>query len=384
MDMEFLDNLSLSPDGKIILATIPAVLWPRRRLHQTIVSGGSAALSAPPGMHSRGIDTCDQPAILDRAGDDLRRLRNIPGAAARMPLLKFAGELSFRAVGIAGVVMNKVLGSRSNGRVGILTYHRTAFHVPGLPKPLHNVTPDRFEKQITSLLERGFVIWPLSRIIEHGAAGQVVPPRTIALTFDDGYETVYTEVFPILKKLGQPATIFICTAFLDDDGPFPFDEWGLTYRNRAPSPTYRSLTTANCLEMADSGLIELGSHTHTHDDFRNRPEDFRREVETSLEILHSRLGQRKNVAFAFPWGKIHNGFAGERLLSAARQTDITCALTTESRLVDPGTDPIGWGRFNVFPWDTGATLAAKLDGWYSWAPKLRRLFRRAVKRGTSA
>lgn len=310
------------------------------------------------------------------------RLRST-GERATMSMVGFASELSFRGIGIAGVLLNKLFGSRSRGRVGILTYHRNAYHVPGLPKPLHNVTPDRFEEQITTLLDRGFVIWPLSRIIEYAAAGRAIAPRTIALTFDDGYETVFTEVFPILRKLEQPATVFVSTAFLDDEGPFPYDDWGIAYENRAPIQTYRMLTTANCLEMVASGLIELGSHTHTHEDFRDRPEDFRRDVETSLDILNLRLGQR-NVAFAYPWGKTHSGFAGGQLLNAAKQTEISCALTTESRLVDPASDPFDWGRFNVFPWDTGATLAAKLDGWYSWAPKLRRGLRRFVKRGTSS
>jgi peptidoglycan/xylan/chitin deacetylase (PgdA/CDA1 family) len=299
-----------------------------------------------------------------------------------MSLAGFASELSFRGVGIAGVLLNKLFGSRSRGQVGILTYHRNAHHVRGLPKPLHNVTPDRFEEQITTLLDRGFVIWPLSRIIEYGAAGRAIAPRTIALTFDDGYETVFTEVFPILKKLGQPATVFVCTDFLDEEGPFPYDDWGIAYANRAPSQTYRMLATADCLEMVESGLIELGSHTHTHEDFRDRPADFRRDVETSLEILRALFGQQ-NVAFAYPWGKTHNGFAGGQLLNAIRKTEVTCALTTESRLVDPASDPFDWGRFNVCSWDTGATLAAKLNGWYSWAPKLRRWLRLSVKRGAS-
>ncbi len=300
-----------------------------------------------------------------------------------MSLQTFLGEMSFRSVSVAGAVMNKMFGRRTKGCVGVLTYHRTAYPIPGLPKPLHNVSPDVFEKQIISLLKRGFVIWPLSRIIEHGAGGQVIPPKTIAITFDDGYETVYTEAFPVLKKLGQPATVFICTAFLDGDCPFPFDDWGMAYRDRAPSSTYRALSTANCQEMVDSGLIELGSHTHTHADFRNRPEEFQRDIETSLDILESKFGQKGKVTFAFPWGTVHNGFAGDMLLSAARETEILCAMTTESRAIEPTADPMGWGRFNVFSWDNGATLAAKLDGWYSWAPKLRLWFRNLIKRGPS-
>jgi hypothetical protein len=68
------------------------------------------------------------------------------------------------------------------------------------------------------------------------------------------------------------------------------------------------------------------------------------------------------------------------LVAAARQTGVLCALTTESVLVDPDSDPFQWGRFNAFPWDTSATLAAKVEGWYSWAPKLRQRIAGAVCR----
>jgi peptidoglycan/xylan/chitin deacetylase (PgdA/CDA1 family) len=169
---------------------------------------------------------------------------------------------------------------------------------------------------------------------------------------------------------------------LDDDGPFPYDDWGKAFRDRAPAQTYRTLSAADCTEMVESGLIELGSHTHSHQDFRGRPAEFLRDVETSLEIMSSRLGQR-NVPFAFPWGRTYSETTGETLLEAVRQTDLTCALTTQCQSVEPGSDPFGWGRYNVFSWDTGATLAAKLDGWYSWAPKLRQRLSRNVKQGVS-
>ena len=77
------------------------------------------------------------------------------------------------------------------------------------------------------------------------------------------------------------------------------------------------------------------------------------------------------VPFAYPFGTVHAGYASANLIAAARSTGVTCGLTTESVLVDIHSDPLCWGRFNVFSWDTSATLAAKLSGWYSWAPRLR-------------
>ena len=75
---------------------------------------------------------------------------------------------------------------------------------------------------------------------------------------------------------------------------------------------------------------------------------------------------------AFPYGSPHAGCASEERAAAARRTGVSCGLTTDCVVVDPRSDPFSWGRFNVFPWDTSATIAAKLAGWYSWAPRLRR------------
>ena len=54
----------------------------------------------------------------------------------------------------------------------------------------------------------------------------------------------------------------------------------------------------------------------------------------------------------------------------ARATGVTCALTTRAALIEPDADPFSWGRFNVYESDTATTLEAKLQGWYSWVPRL--------------
>ena len=114
-------------------------------------------------------------------------------------------------------------------------------------------------------------------------------------------------------------------------------------------------------EMHAGGLIDLGSHTHTHANFRGRPEAFRRDVAESVAVLRSRFGL-DDPMFAFPFG-----IADADLVEAVRRADVVCALTTQSDLVRPGADPFAWGRFGVDETDTAATLAAKLDGWYSLA-----------------
>lgn len=261
-------------------------------------------------------------------------------------------------------------GHANTAPVGILCYHRIAPVVRGVPPPTMNVTPGRFRAQLRGLLARGFCFRPLSDLLDVSTRGGQPPARTVAVTFDDAFESVYHAAWPTLCELKVPATVFQATAFLDAEDPFPFDSWGLAQAGRVPSSAYRSLTTQQCREMIASGIVEVGSHTHTHADFRNRPGEFAADLRRSLEEIRTRFGSDE-VTFAFPFGRRYLGQVGSDLVSAARQVGVRCALTTEATPIRRGDDPFTWGRFNVYDWDTADTLVAKLEGWYDWAPRLQ-------------
>lgn len=292
-----------------------------------------------------------------------------PLASGRRAEPRFGGivlDLGMRTAGRLAVGLDHVLGARSKGLAGILTYHRISPRFPGLPRPLYNVEPERFREQLVGLRRRGYTFWTLRRLLDHH--GEPVPERVVVVTFDDGYQSVHAHAWPVLRQLEIPATVFLCTAFLDSDGALPFDAWGTTHERSLPPVAYRALTTAQCVALAHDGLVELGSHTHTHRDFRSRRSEFAGDLRRSVDLLKDRFGE-VNVPFAFPYGTTHRGFADATFVEEARRTGVTCGLTMDAALVDPMTDPWGWGRFNVFPWDTSATLAGKLSGWYSWAPR---------------
>ena len=309
------------------------------------------------------------------ANAEILRSRARPILDTRFPperprLRTAVNDLGMRTAGRLAMGLHALLGSRADQRAGIVTYHRVAPHVRRVPPPSHNVTPERFREQIEGLLRRNFNVWPLRRIVHNAAEGSEIPPRTIAITFDDGFESLFIHAWPILRELSVPATVFLNTGYLDSSNPFPFDTWGAEWKDCVPPESYRPLTSEQCRELQVGGLIDLGAHTHTHADFRDRPEEFREDLQLSVSILRTRFGLGE-VPFAFPFGSPALGFAGGALMQAARETGVVCGLTTESVLIDLRSDPLQWGRFNVFAWDTSATLAAKLAGWYSWATKLR-------------
>jgi glycosyltransferase involved in cell wall biosynthesis/peptidoglycan/xylan/chitin deacetylase (PgdA/CDA1 family) len=315
-------------------------------------SPGSAALSANGNGAARPRFVEEKPAL--KAG-----LRN----------------LVMRGVGRLGALLRPLGGRRTPGQLGILTYHRVFPAIAGLPPLLHNVEPARMREQLLGLKRRGYRFLSLHEALRASRQGKF-PDRAVVVTFDDGFENVLTRALPILREAEVPATVFVNTGYLDSQAPFPFDAWGMQQHTQAPAEAWRPLTREQCRELQASGLVTLAAHTHTHEDFRGRPEEFRTDAKQSVELVREWFGEEE-VLFAFPYGSPQDGFAGGELRAAIMQTGAACALTTDTLPVAPGSDPFHWGRFNVFSWDTSASLAGKLDGYYSWAPAL---WRRAIGR----
>ena len=274
-----------------------------------------------------------------------------------------------RLAGSTATLLNRVVGSRAGGALGMLVYHRIAPHASGLPGPTMNVQPGTFRTQLEGLVQRGYRVWPLREVLDRAASGDRVPPRSLVITFDDGFEGIYTHAWPVLRALGLPATIFLNTAYLDGE-TFPFDGWGRRWQCQVPPSAVRPLRTDQAVEMHEDGLVDLGAHTHTHLDFRGRPGAFEADLRVNLEQLRDRFGLTR-CSFAFPFGRPHLGFVSAELVAAARRTGVRCGLTTSNELVDLTTDPFWWGRFNAYESDSAAVLDAKLAGWYGWIPRVQ-------------
>lgn len=305
-------------------------------------------------------------SMAEPIGGDLMQAAPIRPLRNRLALKQIIKDRVKRAVVTVGCGLNSILGYRAGNRLGILMYHRVVDPVPGIDPPTWNITPAGFHEQLAGLLARGFQAWPLQRVIEHHDLSKELPPKVFVVTFDDGHESVYTNGWPVLRELGVPATVFLSTAFLDSQKPFPFDDWAGAGSSLAPIETWRPLSSAQCREMMADGLVDLGAHTHTHQDFGDRSLDFRLDLAINVNELQS-LYRGPKPGFTFPFGRVNPG-----LMDAAQNGSVTCALTTFGIPVNACDSPFGWGRFDVEAWDTSQTLAAKLGGWYSWSPKLQR------------
>ncbi len=252
-----------------------------------------------------------------------------------------------------------------SGTFGILMYHRVCPNPRDRFTPTYSVTPERFGKQLDWLLKHDYKAWPLDRLLQARAAGETVDDRIFAVTFDDGYENNYLYALPILEELRVPATVFIATAFLDSNQPYPFDNWIDNPDPIIPSDTWKPMTMDQCRRLSESKYVTLGSHTHTHADFRDNAELIEKDIRLCNAILSHEFGI-DSPAFAYPFGVPEMGFTTHSLGDAAKRAGCSCALEIGNSCVLPDVDIYHWPRFDIASGDTGPSIAGKLDGWSTW------------------
>ena len=304
----------------------------------------------------RLLETTTTPLPADRHAESALAAVVPPSGPRRIGLRQ-------RALSGVATTFSELLGSRATQAFGIVRYHRVTEIMEGIEPPPWNVTPERFGQQLEGLLERGFEAWRLREVLAHASEGRPLPPRVFVITFDGAYESVYLNGFPVLRRLELPATVFLATAYLDSDEPLPGDDWAAAGIGRVPYTAWRALTTAECREMQKSGLIELGAHTHTYGDFRGRPAALASDLRRCRRVLREQFGIERPT-FAFPDGAHEATCCGPELSGIVRESGLLCALSSEPRLVRPGTSPFEWGRFTAEQHDSPGSLAAKLNGWH--------------------
>jgi peptidoglycan/xylan/chitin deacetylase (PgdA/CDA1 family) len=119
-----------------------------------------------------------------------------------------------------------------------------------------------------------------------GAAPQERARHDVVVTFDDGTADFAENALPILVEHQVPVTLYLATAFIEEQRPFPDDG--------------RPLSWAALRDACSTGLVDVGSHTHTHAVLdRLPPGRVADELDRSKELIEARLGQ-PCVDFAYP------------------------------------------------------------------------------------
>lgn len=149
----------------------------------------------------------------------------------------------------------------------ILTYHR--IRAPGEPKlfgPYNVPYVDQvyFEKQMTWIDRWGYRVAELDCLFEWLRTGKSIPPKTVVLTFDDGYLDLYVNAFPILKKYHFSATVFVNSTHVGQDGYLTWDhisqmeEAGIRFGNHGAEHAHLNwLSLTEAKTLIDAGRVVL-------------------------------------------------------------------------------------------------------------------------------
>ena len=263
------------------------------------------------------------------------------------------------------------------------------------------VSPKHFAEQMEMLGKHAHPV-SLTKLVD-GLKNGSLPPRSVAVTFDDGYADNLYEAKPILEKHAIPATVFVCTGYAGKE--FWWDElerlvmsskaevgalrlqagknqfvWSqpkvspeadLNVRRKLQQALYNFLltldveeqdqamntirvwseissdkTTARAmnrneiLQLADHGFIEIGAHTRHHPMLLGLPsERLQEEIVSSKIELEDILGRRIS-GFAYPYGKGNDDAKG-----IVREAGYAFACTSLHDVVRPGSDLYELTRF---------------------------------------
>ena len=214
---------------------------------------------------------------------------------------------AYKYTGILGV-QEFLARRRGWSFLAVLLFHRVT---DAIPEDGLTVSIRRF-RAICRMLRRSFHVVSVAELVRLLQAGTPLPPRTVAITFDDCYRD-NLHAAQILAEHGLSACFFVPTAFIGTDTVFPWD---------AALPRMPNLSWDDLRAMVALGH-EIGSHTVTHADLVEiSAEQTLEELVESKRVLEQQLQQPARW-FAYPYGGPDN-FLPERLELVAQANFESC------------------------------------------------------------
>ncbi|MEE6139561.1 polysaccharide deacetylase family protein [Mycobacterium sp. 050128] len=258
-----------------------------------------------------------------------------------------------------------------------------------------------YRRQLEYIREH-FTVLALEEALDR-LAGGTLPPRALAITFDDGTRNLATHAVPVLRELGLPAAVFLATGPMDSgETLWPDRLWlaiahttateidlaalglgacslegtanrgavyaravqrckdladaqrialldnvfgALGYRDSGDGGPFRMLSWDEAREMARDGLVTLYPHSVTHPILARCSDDkVEREIADSCVALERETGRTPTV-FAYPNGRAQDFDARAR--DALRSRGVRWALSTTPGFADRRCDPMGLPRLAV-------------------------------------
>lgn len=256
---------------------------------------------------------------------------------AKTLLAMSAGVLALCVVAAAANAARSIQAPRAQFvglDVSILVYHRFGPVV----KDAMTVRTATFRAQLAYLKRHGYPIIPLNTLVSHLLGqGPAPPPRSVVITADDGHESIFTEMLPVVREYRVPVTLFIYPSAIS---------------NASYAMTWEQLDA-----LRRTGLFDIQSHTYWHPNFKTEkrrlsPAAYRAFVTMQLvkprAVLKDKLGIDADLV-AWPFG-----IYDDELIDRAQDAGYVAGLTLDRRTVTSRERIMALPRFLM----TGASARA--------------------------
>lgn len=245
------------------------------------------------------------------------------------------------------------------GSFRVLSYHDVRDEPAAVPDR-YTVSTRNLVRHFSWLREQGYKVVSIDDVLAAHAGRQPLPPKAVLLTFDDGYRSVYTHVFPLLKAYNYPAVIALVGKWLEVEPGAPVHHENQDM-NRA-----NFLQWSEIREMAASGLVEIASHTYNlhqgiagnpqgdrlpagiarhyvsgdgrYEDDQQYQQRVRADLTKNSDYIERHLGKRPRV-MVWPYGRYNGNSA-----ALAREAGMPIAFTLEPGPNTSAVPPDRWRR----------------------------------------
>ena len=206
--------------------------------------------------------------------------------------------------------LSSTCSASQNGAV-VIMYHRFDGKYPST-----SVTANLLQQHLKFFRSNNFNIIPLEEVVKSLKRGISLPPKTLAITVDDAYRSVYETAHPIFSQHKIPYTVFVNTKAVDQNIQ-DYMSWG------------------QLKQISQSAEVDLEAHSHSHAYMLRELNSHQREQDIKKSVLriYQETGHLPRY-FAYPYGETNLQFINElknyRWNIAGQNFKFSAAFTTQS------------------------------------------------------
>ncbi|QOS98157.1 polysaccharide deacetylase family protein [Brevibacterium sp. JNUCC-42] len=237
-------------------------------------------------------------------------------------------------------------------KVVVLNYH----HINRDSDKPFVIKPEQFGEHLQFMKEHNLHPISLSEFFAFMQTGVTAKENAVLLTFDDGYESYYTEAYPLLSQYGYPSAAFVIAGRLRD-----------TLDRKRENMTV-PLTYQQVEEMMSSGLVDIGSHTfslHEHketnewgvqkagtepvylEEFQRAENEEEYRDRLFVDFKMSKVGLEQLVKQPIESISLPHGYTSNVVIDSVKEAGYQYVFTSRRDVVKPNENPYSIPRFDV-------------------------------------